>query len=71
MFIDSIILLSPHFWERTLGQLICPEQRDESERRREKKKKMRDVERVKEFHLEEEGGIMSTFIPNWKIMKKD
>lgn len=26
---------------------------------------------VKEFHLEEEGGIMSTFIPNWEIMKKD
>lgn len=33
--------------------------------------KMRDVGRVKEFHLEEEGGIMSTFIQNWKIMKKD
>lgn len=31
----------------------------------------REKERVKEFHLKEEGHIMTTFIQNWKIMKKD
>lgn len=38
---------------------------------KEKRKRKNERESVKEFHLEEEGGIMSTFIQNWKIMKKD
>lgn len=50
MFINSIILLSPHAADRSLGLLICPVQRSK-QTEKSGEDKMRDAGGVKEFHF--------------------